>query len=71
MKLKELLTDLRVYAAIAVLLGGVFVSMDIPNRVKRNEEDIDKWKEVTIEQKAILQETKNNQKLLIEILQDD
>ena len=59
------------WIAMAVIIGGIIYALALPTRVQKNERDIDQWKIVTIEQKAILNKVSENQTLLIERALDD
>ena len=54
------------WISIAVVVGGILIFLNLPNRVKKNEEDIDKWREVSIRQEAITEILVENQSRLID-----
>jgi len=63
--MKNLMKDVKFWISIAVILGGVLAFLALPQRVSKNEKDIDEWKGVAIRQQAITELLTTNQAALI------
>lgn len=63
--MKNLMKDVKFWISIAVIIGGVLAFIALPQRVSKNERDIDQWKSVTIEQVAQTEMLISNQTALI------
>jgi hypothetical protein len=63
--MKNLMKDVKFWISIAVILGGVLAFLALPQRVSKNERDIDEWKGVAIRQQAMTELLTTNQAALI------
>ena len=63
--MKNLIKDVKFWISVAVIVGGILVFIALPQRVSKNERDIDQWKGVAIKQVAQTEMLISNQAALI------
>ena len=63
--MKNLMKDVKFWISIAVIIGGILAFLTLPQRVSKNERDIDEWKGVSIRQQAMTELLTTNQAALI------
>jgi len=63
--MKNVLQDVKFWISIAVIIGGLIAFLALPQRVSKNEKDIDEWKGVAIRQQAMTELLTTNQAALI------
>jgi hypothetical protein len=66
MNLKTIMSYIGAATVIAGLITAIALHAGLPKRVDKVENDVDRWAEVSIEQKVLISELKDNQRLLIE-----
>ncbi len=68
----SILKDIRFYIAIAIIVGGILVYLNLPKRVTKNEDNIqtltsnvDKF---VVEQRTIQKEQNKREELMLELI---
>ena len=62
----NLFKKIEFWIAIAVIIGGIIMFLNLPTRVKKNEADIEEWKGVAIRQQVMTEILTKNQDRLID-----
>ncbi len=61
----KIFQDYRTYLAIAAIIAGVLLWFNLPKRVEKVEQVVAQLSNISVEQKVIVNQLKDNQRMLI------